>query len=70
MKATDPTLLMNFKIGQPNVGLQRVASGLADRLGAAVIDVTAQQPMRLDVSGTCYVLPELVNDARAERRRR
>ena len=66
MASATPTLLVNLETGQSNVGLLQVASSLADRLGAAVIGVAARQPMQLDVSGTCYVSPELVNEERAE----
>ncbi len=66
MAAATPTLLVNLETGQSNAGLLQVASSLADRLGAAVIGVAARQPMQLDVSGTCYVSPELVNEERDE----
>ena len=33
---------------------------------AAVIGVASRQPMQLDISGTCYVSPDLVDEERAE----
>lgn len=66
MASATPTLLVNLETGQSNAGLLQVAGNLADRLGAAVIGVAARQPMQLDVSGVCYVSPELVNDERSE----
>ena len=66
MGTPSPTLLVNLETGQSNKGLLQVASSLADRLGAAVIGVAARQPMPLDVSGTCYVSPELVEEERTE----
>ena len=64
---TSPTLLVNLEPGESNAGLLQVAGGLADRLGASVIGVAARQPMQLDVSGTCYISAEIINEERAER---
>ena len=66
MQAACPTLLVNLELGQSNAGLLHVASSLAKRLGAAVIGVAAGQPMQLDVSGTCYVPPDIFDQQRAE----
>ncbi len=66
MATESPTLLVNLEPGQSNAGLLQVAGNLADRLGAAVIGVAARQPRQFDVSGTCYVSPELVDEERAE----
>jgi nucleotide-binding universal stress UspA family protein len=66
MGADAPTLLVNLETGQSNAGLLQVASSLADRLGATVIGAAARQPMQFDVSGTCYMSPDIINEARAE----
>lgn len=63
---TSPTLLVNLEPGGANVALLQVAGGVADRLGASVIGVAARQPMQLDVSGTCYISPEVFNEERVE----
>ncbi len=61
-----PTLLVNLATGQSNAGLLQVAGGLAGRLGAAIIGVAARQPTQPDVSGTCYVAPDVFEAERAE----
>lgn len=61
-----PTLLMSLEPGSSNVGLLQVAASLAGRLGAAVIGVTARQPTQLDLTGTCYVSAEDINQERAK----
>ena len=63
---TSPTLLVNLETGGSNAGLLQVAGSLADRLGASVIGVAARQPLQIDVSGTCYVSPEVVDAEQAE----
>ena len=63
---TCPTLLVNLEPGGSNAGLLHVAAGLADRLGASVIGVAARQPPRLDISGTCYIPPEVFDEEQAE----
>ena len=66
MSVESPTLLVNLEPGRPNTAILQVASSLAERLGATVIGVAAQQPMQLDLSGTCYVSPDLINEELAE----
>ena len=66
MTQAHPTLLVNMEPGRSNTGLLQVASSLARRLDAAVIGVASRQPMQLDVSGTCYISPELVDEERDE----
>ncbi len=61
-----PTLLVNLEPGGSNAGLLQVASRLAERLDASVIGVAARQPMQLDVSGTCYITPDVFNEEQAE----
>ena len=58
------TLLVNLDPGQSNAGLLRVAGGLSQRLGAAVIGIAARQNLILDMSGTCYVSPEVFDEER------
>ena len=65
-KSAHPTLLVNLEPGRSNAGLLAVASSLARRLDAAVIGVASRQPMQLDISGTVYVSPDLVDEERAE----
>ncbi len=66
MTPAHPTLLVNLEPGRSNTGLLQVASNLARRLDAAVIGVASRQPMQLDISGTCYISPELVDEERDE----
>ena len=61
-----PTLLVNLEPGGSNAGLLQVTAGLVDRLGAFVIGIAARQPMQLDVSGTCYISPEVFEEEQAE----
>ena len=63
---TSATLLINLETGTANAGLLQVAGGLAEQLGASVIGVAARQPMRVDVSGACYISPDIINEERAE----
>ena len=66
MGTARPTLLVNLEPGSSNAGLLQVAASLAEGLGAAVIGVAARQRTQLDVSGTCYISPEIINEERAE----
>ena len=61
-----PTLLVNVAAGRSNAGLLQVAFDLAELLGAAVIGVAASQPIQLDVSGLCYIGPDVLDEERAE----
>jgi nucleotide-binding universal stress UspA family protein len=61
-----PTLLVNLDTGRANTSLLHVAASLAERLGARVIGVGARQPVQLDVSGTCYISPDIFDGERAE----